>query len=58
MMTFRIIQKNKVVISSATEKDILLHATEFRKVGDVTIQHSTGKGWKKYAKLYQWPPTK
>jgi len=57
-MTFRIIQNNKVVVSSATEKDILLHATEFRRVGDVTIQHSTGKGWKRYAKLYQWPPTK
>jgi len=57
-MTFRIIQKNKVVISSATEKDILLHATDLRKVGDVTIQYntSTSRGWRKYCKFYQWPP--
>lgn len=58
MVSFRIRQNNKTLVKTEgenAEAEVMQHAMEHRKNGEVTIQHNAEGHWKRFALLCQWP---
>jgi hypothetical protein len=55
---FRIRQANKTVAQvegPTAEVEIWHYAQQYRRDGEITIQHNAEGHWKRYALLCQWP---
>lgn len=59
-VSFRIRQNNQTVVkvegrAPESEAEIMHRAAQYRRDGEVTIQHNAEGHWKRWALLCQWP---